>query len=97
MLWGYWTDMTLEQMFMLSLKSTGSLRHRFDISDSTLMKWILTMPNVTTISQRVEDFRGLSLITSEHHTNTRDSRVLCDNEDIQKLAIWFESHDPFPV
>ncbi|GBL96751.1 hypothetical protein AVEN_111880-1 [Araneus ventricosus] len=55
------------------------------------------MPIVTTISQQVEDFCGLSSITSEHHTDARDSRILRDNEDVQKLLSWLESFDPFHV
>ncbi|GBL90070.1 hypothetical protein AVEN_135437-1 [Araneus ventricosus] len=63
---------------------------------STLTKWALTMPIVTTISQQVEVFCGLSFTTSEHHTHAGHSRILRDNEDVQKLVGWFESHDPFP-
>ncbi|GBL74027.1 hypothetical protein AVEN_230941-1 [Araneus ventricosus] len=84
-----WTDLSI-------LKSTGGLSHGSYISDSTLTKCILTMPIATTVSQQVEDFCGLSFTTFEHHTYARDSRILRDNEDVQKLVDWFESHNPFP-
>ncbi|GBN88645.1 hypothetical protein AVEN_228990-1 [Araneus ventricosus] len=39
----------------------------------------------------------MSFTTSEQHTDARDSRILRDNEDVQELVGWFESHDPFYV
>ncbi|GBM44033.1 hypothetical protein AVEN_223163-1 [Araneus ventricosus] len=47
-----------------------------------------------TSSQQVEDFYGLSVTTSEHHTDARDSRILRHNEDVQKLVGWLESRNP---
>ncbi|GBM45203.1 hypothetical protein AVEN_168284-1 [Araneus ventricosus] len=78
-------------------KSAGYLNHRSGISESISTKWILTMLIVTTVSQHVEDFCGLPFNTSEHQSDVRDSRILRDNEDVQKRVGWFESHDPFPV
>ncbi|GBO21355.1 hypothetical protein AVEN_150857-1 [Araneus ventricosus] len=46
------------------------------------------------------DFCGLSFTISEHHAYPRDSRILSDNEDFQKLVGWFESYlslESFPV
>ncbi|GBN56177.1 hypothetical protein AVEN_29965-1 [Araneus ventricosus] len=56
-----------------------------------------TLQKYSTVSQQVEYFCGQSLTTSEQHTDARDSRILRDNEDVQKLLGWFEYHDPFPV
>ncbi|GBM22880.1 hypothetical protein AVEN_202145-1 [Araneus ventricosus] len=39
---------------------------------------------------------NLSLV-HEQNTDDRDSRILHDNEDVQELVDWFESHDPSPV
>lgn len=94
---GIWSDMTIEQTLMRSLKSTGGLSHGRGISDSTLSRWILTMPTVTTVTQQVEEFCGVSLTTSEQHVDARDARVQRDNADLQKFIEWFQSHDPFPV
>lgn len=94
---GVWTDMTIEQTLMRSLKSSGGLSHGRGISDSTLTKWILTMPIVTTVSQQIEDLCGLSFRTCEQHTDARDSRIIRDNKDVHKLVDWFKSHDPFTV
>ncbi|GBM73012.1 hypothetical protein AVEN_152316-1 [Araneus ventricosus] len=82
---------------MRSLKHTAGLSRGRGISESTLTKWILTMSIVTTISYQVKDFCGLSFIASEHHTDARNSRILRDNDDVQKLGSWFESRNPFPV
>ncbi|GBO05090.1 hypothetical protein AVEN_88591-1 [Araneus ventricosus] len=75
------------------LKSTGGLIHGSYIFDSTLTKWILTKPIITAASQQVADFCGLSFTSSEHHTDASDSKILRDNEDVQELVGWFESHD----
>ncbi|GBM87951.1 hypothetical protein AVEN_195187-1 [Araneus ventricosus] len=55
------------------------------------------MPAVTNVSKQVEDFYILSFTTSEHHTDATDSRILRDNEKLQKLVGWFEFQDPFAI
>ncbi|GBM16468.1 hypothetical protein AVEN_94953-1 [Araneus ventricosus] len=67
------------------------------VSDGILTKLILTMPILTIVSPQVEEFRGVSFTTSEHHTDAKNSRILLYNEDVLKLVDWFEFHDPFPI
>ncbi len=94
---GIWPDMTIEQTLMRSLKSSGGLSHGRGISDSTLSKWVLTMPILTIVSQQVEDLCGVLFTTCEQQVDARDARILRDTKDVQKFVNWFESHDPFPA
>ncbi|XP_054714645.1 uncharacterized protein LOC129224244 [Uloborus diversus] len=93
---GLWTDMTIEQTLMRSMKSTGGLTRGRGISDSTMAKWILSMPILVEVSQKVEEFCNLSFVSTEQHADAKDSRITRDEADVQKLVNWFSSHDPFP-
>lgn len=50
---GIWSDMTIEQTLMRSLKISGGLSHGRGISDSTLSRWAVTMPTVTVVPQQI--------------------------------------------
>lgn len=41
---GNWTDMTIEQTLMRSMKTSGGLSHGRGVSPATLAQWFLEMP-----------------------------------------------------
>ncbi|CAH1155651.1 unnamed protein product [Phaedon cochleariae] len=94
---GIWSDMTIEQTLMRSMKSTGGLTHGRGITDSVLAKWILAMPVLAEVSEAIENFCSVSFATSEQHVDARVSRISRDTQDLEKFVDWFSSHNPFPV
>lgn len=94
---GIWSDMTIEQTLMRSMKSTGGLTRGRGLTDSVLTKWILGMPTMQKVSEAIENFVEIESTTTEQHVDARPTRQARDNADVQKLQQWFENHDPFPV
>lgn len=80
-----WSDITIEQTLVRYLNSTGRLSYGRGISDTTLNKWIATIPTVTTVTHQVEQFCVVSLTTSDQHFDARDARVQHGNADLQNL------------
>lgn len=94
---GIWSDMTIEQTLMRSMKSTRGLTRGRGLTDSVLTKWILGMPIMQKVSESIEDFVGIKSSSSEQHVDARPTRQNRDNADVRTLLEWFENHEPFPV
>ncbi|XP_054259405.1 uncharacterized protein LOC128984141 [Macrosteles quadrilineatus] len=93
---GTFTDQTIEQSLMRSMKVEGGLTRSRDLSDSVAFRWLQGHTAMAHITEVVEDFCVVKFGTSEQHTDSRESRVQRDNADAKKLLEWMESHDPFP-
>lgn len=94
---GIWSDMTIEQVLMRPMKTSGELTHGCSMTESALSKWILSMMVLVEVSDAMEQFCNISYVTSEQHIDTRSSRISRDAADLQKLINFFDTHDPFPV
>ncbi|KYM95812.1 hypothetical protein ALC62_13539 [Cyphomyrmex costatus] len=94
---GIWSDMTIEQVLMRSMKSSGGLTHGRGISDSVLSKWILSSIILTEVCNEMEKFCNVSYSTSEQHVDASVTRINRDASDLQKLANYFSTYDPFPM
>ncbi|KYN50525.1 hypothetical protein ALC57_00165 [Trachymyrmex cornetzi] len=94
---GIWSDMTIEQVLMKSMKSAGGLTHGRGISDSVLCKWILSSIILTEISNEMENFCNVCYSTSEQHVDAGVSRIKRDASDLDKLVSFFSTYDPFPA
>ncbi|KAK4873709.1 hypothetical protein RN001_013069 [Aquatica leii] len=80
---GIWSDMTIEQTLMKTMKSSGGLTRGRGITD-------------TNICSEVQTYCGTASATSEQHVDTRPSRIIRDEADTEKLRQWFIKHPPFP-
>lgn len=94
---GLWTDLTIEQVLMRSMKSQGGLTHGRGISSSVLARWSIGMVSMLNICEEVERFTGTATLTSEQHVDMRAARIVRDTADTEKLKIWFNTHPPFPI
>ena len=93
---GVWTDMTIEQVLMRAIKTSGGLTRGRGMTDSVLNRWVLGMPGCTELNHRFEEFCGVSFTTSEEHVELRKSRQFRDNQDVEKLFAWLTVHSPLP-
>lgn len=95
-LWsGIFADMTIEQVLIKSMKSSGGLTHERGITDTLIAKWILSTLVMTEICNEMEKFCNVSLETSEQHVDARNSRIKRDTTDLQKIHEFFEKYNPF--
>ena len=59
---GIWTDMTIEQVLMRSLKTSGGLTRGRGISPSTIAKWVNSMPAASRVIDAMETFGGVACV-----------------------------------
>ncbi|KMQ84207.1 hypothetical protein RF55_18201 [Lasius niger] len=62
---GIWSDMTIEQTLMRTMKSIGGLTHGRGISNSVLTMWTLGMVFLHNVCDEIEKFCGISIETTE--------------------------------
>jgi len=70
---GNFSDHTIEQCLMRMLKTSGGMMHGRGITDSTLTKWVHTLPCCIPICDALEHFTGVHTATSEQHKDVRSS------------------------
>lgn len=94
---GTWSDMTIEQSLMRPFSVHGGLTRGRGYTDSVQSRWILGMPATHDICEAIEEYGGISFVSSEQHVDCRDSRISKDQKDITELEKFFSSHPPFPI
>ena len=92
---GVWSDMTIEQVLMRVIKTSGGLTGGRGISDSTLARWIKALPLTVALCNSLEDFTDAHLETSDQHKELRPCRQTKDNQDVNSFIQWFTAHPPF--
>ena len=90
---GMWTDMTIEQVLIRSLKTSGGLTRGRGISPST--KWVHSMHAASRVIDAMETFSGVACVTSEHHVDLRESSQRRDHADTATFVTWLNLHNPF--
>ena len=92
---GMWTDMTIEQVLIRSLKTSGGLTRGRGISPSTIAKLVHSMPAASRVIDAMETFSGVACVTSEHHVDLRESNQRRDHADTATFVTWLNLHNPF--
>lgn len=93
---GVWSDMTIEQTLMRSMKSCGGMTRGRGITDSTLTKWLQATLVSNAICSALEIFSGVYFSSGDQHIDLLLSRQRRDQEDRKKLYTWLMDHYPFP-
>ncbi|XP_028418322.1 uncharacterized protein LOC114543611 [Dendronephthya gigantea] len=91
---GVWTDMTIEQVLMRAMKTSGGLTRGRGMTESVVSRWVLGMPGCSEITQHFEAFCDVTFTTSEQHVELRMSRQLRDQKDVDTLLQWLMVHSP---
>lgn len=94
---GNFSDQTIEQNLMRLLKSTGGMSHGRGISDSTLSKWVHSLPYSIPVCDGLEAFTGVHVAHSDQHKDLRMSSTQKDTADYQVFTQWLADHSPFSV
>jgi hypothetical protein len=93
---GLWSDMTIEQTLMRSMKTSGGFTRGRGITEGVLAKWIDGSTVAYEVCDCVEEFSGVNSTSSEQHIDLRDSKIERDNTDAKKFVNWLKVHPPFP-
>ena len=92
---GLWTDLTIEQVLMRSLKTRGGLIRGRGMSENVMLAWVHTKHICAQIHNSMTEITGNYHKTSNQHTEIGTNRIKRDNEDLEKIKLWLETHDPF--
>ena len=65
------------------------------ITEDILSSCVLRKQAMSHSTQALEDFSGITFLTSEQYVNARETRVKRDNSDITKLQNRLELNNPF--
>ena len=87
--------MTIAQVLMRSLKTTGGLTRGRGISPSTIAKWVHSMPATSRVIDDKDTFSGVVCVKSEQHVDLRESSQTPDHVDTATLLTWLNLHNPF--
>ena len=91
---GLWTDLTIEQVMMRSIKSREGLTRRRGVTESVRTLRMNTAHRCANIHDAVTELTGLKHVTSELHVEMSKSRRKTDNETTEKLKEWFIANNP---
>ena len=90
-----WTDLTIEQVMMRSIKSRGGLTRGRGVTESVRTMWVNTTHRCSHVHEAMTELTGLAHTTSNQHKEMGESRRQHDNKVLAKLIDWFEARNPF--
>ena len=92
------TDLTIEQVMMRSLKSSGGLTHGRGMDESVRTTWVKTMHKFATVNSAMSQLTNLENASEyDDHVDLGRSRRRRDFDDVTKLLQWFEDRNPFSL
>ena len=90
---GIWTDLSIEQILMKSLKGRGGIIGR-GMSENVARVWTKTMHRCAEVS-RAMDKLCFPADHTDNHKELDEGRIQRDNEHFNKIKEWFKAHNPF--
>ena len=94
---GLWTDLTIEQVMMRSVKSRGGLTRGRGVTETVLLQWIYSMHKCAAVHDAMTSLTDAKHKTSEQHTELGESRSSRDYHDLCTIQAWFDKHEPFDI
>jgi hypothetical protein len=88
---GVWTDMTIEQVLMRSMKTTGGLTRGHGMTNITISEWIHGTHLCIPLCEALEDFTSKCIDFSEHMKYTRIIKPFVGLLQIVMLLTWISS------
>lgn len=93
---GLYTDQTIEQFLMKSLKSRkGGIIPR-GLFQSVISKWIGSFVGLSDIISSLIDYCNVDLSKSEQHVESKKSSIEINKKHLLILCEYFEKNEPFP-
>ena len=92
---GLWTDLTIEQVLMRSIKSRGGMTRGRGMTEQTRILWIYSMHQCASLHNAMTTMTGAIHKTSEQHIEVGTARSTRDYNDLIKLYNWLCTNTPF--
>ena len=92
---GLWTDLTIEQVLMRSIKTRGGLTRGRGMTDTVRHQWVHTAHRTAAVHDAMTNFTGLKSCGSEQHVELGSSRMKRDYADMNKMVRWLDDRNPF--
>lgn len=95
-LWGgRSTDLTIEQILMRSIKSSGGLTRGRGIGEAQRAQWILSMPACADYNSAMQELTGVGHFTSDQHKEASHARKERDRKDTLAILEYLCDRNPF--
>jgi hypothetical protein len=78
---GLFTDLTIEQVLMRSVKTHGGLTRGKGFSETERLVWVLAMPACANINNAMQSFSGVPYETSDQHKEMSKARQELQHSD----------------
>ena len=92
---GLWTDLTIEQVLMRSIKSRGGLTRGRGITESVRAIWLGSMHRRSAVHDAMSSLSQVFRSGGEQHVELGKSRRERDAKDLHIFTSFLESHNPF--
>ena len=92
---GLWTDLTIEQGLMCSIKSRGGITRSRGISESVRLFWLESMHPRASVHDSMSSLNNMNRISGKQYVELGASRKQSDLRDMSLLTKWLQSHNPF--
>jgi hypothetical protein len=92
---GLWTDLTIEQVMMRSIKSRGGLTRGRGVTETVRLQWIYSMHKCAGVHDAMTSVTNVKHKTSEQHIDFGTSRSNRDFADLGTIQEWLDQHEPF--
>ena len=79
---GIWTDLTIEQVMMRSIKSRGGLTRGRGVHESARTLWINTLHRCSEIHEETSELTNVVHKTSDQHAELGASHLKKDSQDL---------------
>lgn len=94
---GLWTDLTIEQALMRSIKSRGGLTRERGVTETVQLQWVYSMHECAAVHNAMTSLTNVKHTASEQHKEWGESRSKRDYEDLKHIEEWFDHHEPFDM
>ena len=88
---GLWSDLTIEQTLMRSIKTRGGLTRGRGMSESVRHMWTLTLHTCASVHDSMMDLTGLMIKSCEQHVDVIEARRCKDTHDYEKIKNWWKN------
>jgi hypothetical protein len=92
---GLSTDLTIEQILMRSVKSSGGLTRGRGIGEAQRAQWILSMPACADYNSAMQELTGVGYFTSDQHKEASHARKERDRKDTLAILEYLCDRNPF--
>jgi hypothetical protein len=89
------TDLTIEQILMRSIKSSGGLTRGRGIGEAQRAQWILSMPACADYNSAMQEHTGVGYFTRDQHKEASHARKERDRKDTLAILEYLCDRNPF--